>query len=305
MMSTRHPGAAQPATGRRRCAFLTLEERGDFNISDHLLHAPLAKLGWDVDEIPWTRPGVDWRGYHAVVIRSCWDYQQHIDRFLDTLALIESQTLLFNPSAVCRWNCHKRYLLDLAEAGVPIVPTRCVDRLTPSEIAAAAEAFASRRLMIKPCIGANADHTFVIRADRNKSWDGALAAFRDREPMLQPFVESIRSTGEYSLFYFGGRYSHAVRKRPAAGDFRVQEEHGGRIAPCEARDALQDVAERCLAVVQEPLLYARVDLVCLPDDRPALMELELIEPSLYFDQCAAAPERFAQSFQTRVAQHRP
>ncbi len=113
--------------------------------------------------------------------------------------------------------------------------------------------------------------------------------------MLQPFIRSIVEEGEYSLFYFGSQFSHAILKQPQPGDFRVQEEHGGSFWSVTAEDSLKRVAEQVIHVLAEELLYARVDLVRLDDGQPVLIELELIEPSLYFQEDPASAQLFAET----------
>jgi len=285
----------------RSCAFLTLEDRADFCIYDHLLFEPLARRGWRVEEIPWDRPRVDWAAFELVVIRSTWDYQKDLEAFLAVLADIASRTRLLNPVEVCRWNSHKGYLEDLAGAGVPIVPTRFAAGINEAEIHAAFGALGGARLVVKPAIGANADDAFVLSRNGESAWGEALSALSDRDSLLQPFVASVVEDGELSLFFFAGAFSHAIRKQPAPGDFRVQEEHGGLITPCTVDRETLATAEACLHACPGELLYARVDLVRLDDGRLALMEVELIEPSLYFDQDSAAPERFAEALVAMVA----
>jgi glutathione synthase/RimK-type ligase-like ATP-grasp enzyme len=281
---------------QRHCAFLTLDDRSDFYIYDHLLFEPLAALGWEAREIPWNQSGVNWGRFDAVIIRSTWDYQNHLEQFMATLAQISAETLLLNPLEVCRWNSHKSYLRDLSERGVAIVPSLWEPRLHERAIETAAQAFACDQLIVKPCVGANADDTFVLDLHHGVAPEQALATFSDRELIIQPFVKSVCSDGEHSLFFFGGEFSHAILKRPAAGDFRVQEEHGGVIQSTAAPAAMREAAVAALDAVAQPLLYARVDFLTLADGSPALIEMELIEPSLYFEQCAAAPAHFARVF---------
>ena len=285
----------------RNCAFLTLENREGFCIYDHLLVEPLAAYGWAVEEIPWTRPGVAWSDFEAVVIRSTWDYQRAPEAFLATLESIAEVTPLFNPVEICRWNLNKRYLRDLQQKGIGIVPTTWLPGLSLSTIKAEFETFDTDRLVAKPLVGANADDTFVLQRGDPETWQAALEVFARDDVMLQPFLRAIPIEGEYSLFYFGGQSSHAILKRPAIGDFRVQEEHGGIIQAVEPADDLAFAGEAVIRAIGEPLLYARVDFVRLDSGAPALIELELIEPSLYFEQCADAAQRFADQFQRLTA----
>ena len=280
----------------RNCAFLTLEDRTGFCIYDHLLFAPLADRGWKAVEIPWNRPDVDWAAFDAVVIRSTWDYQKTPEKFLSTLEAIEGVTKLYNPVAICRWNLNKRYLRDLQEKGVAIVPTTWLERLDEATLPSLFSTLDAPRLVAKPLVGANADDAFVLQARDAGSWTEALRVFGERQVMVQPFVEAIPTEGEYSLFYFGGRLSHAIVKRPAAGDFRVQEEHGGIITPATPTEDLVAAGSQAIQAIGTTLLYARVDLVRLASGQAALMEMELIEPSLYFDQHPDSAAIFAGEF---------
>lgn len=277
------------------CAFLTTDDLDAFVTYDAAAVAPLAALGWTVDDVPW-RADADWDRYDVVVVRSPWDYQGAPDDFLAALAQIDaSSARLENPLPVIRWNLRKTYLRDLERAGVPIVPTRWDEGgLTAEALAAAFRQWGTAEVVAKPVVSANADGTFRLGPDP-ASWAPALAALADRPCLVQPFVPAVVSEGELSVFAFGGEVSHAILKTPAAGDFRVQEEHGGVIRGVEPEPALLDLTRRALAAVPHdaPLLYARVDAVRLATGALAVMELELIEPSLYFSYSDGSAARFA------------
>ena len=280
----------------KRCAFLTMENVGDFYIYDELTFAPLQRLNWQVTEIPWTRANVQWNDYDVVVVRSTWDYQNQSERFLNTLAAIDAtDTRLFNPLATCRWNMTKTYLRDLQQRGITIVPTVWLDRLDAPTLRELFTRIDSATIVVKPTIGAGAEDTFVLRHDDASNRDEALRTFADRPLQAQPFLETIVTEGEYSLFYFANEYSHAIVKRPKSGDFRVQEEHGGLIAAFSADKTLRQVGDDVMTAIGETLLYARIDLVRLNNGEIALIEAELIEPSLYFPYDAESPHRFAEA----------
>lgn len=286
----------------RTIAYLTLEIRGDFYIYDHLTVEPLQQLGWRVVEIPWDRPGIDWSEFDAVVIRSTWDYQDSPEHFLQVLAEIEnSDTPLFNPLRVCQWNLNKSYLRDLESQGVPIVPTQWLQSLDKAALSNAFEFFGAQQIVAKPMVSANADDTFVLELTEQESWQPALEIFKAKALMLQPFIQSLTEKGEYSLFYFGNQFSHAILKKPKQGDFRVQEEFGGVIRSVVADRSLTSVAEQAIQVINEELLYARIDLVHLDNGQPAVIELELIEPSLYFQEDPKSPQRFAETLDRFVS----
>lgn len=277
-----------------RVAFLTLADREGYVIDDGLAIAELAARGVAVDEVPW-RAATEWRAYGAVVVRTPWDYQHDPHAFLAVLDSISRAGVpLANSLPVVRWNLHKGYLRDVESAGVAIVPTRWGRGLTGAEL----QAMVAEECVLKPVIGANAGDTFRLAPGLAPDEAARIAGlFVDREWMLQPFVKAVVTEGEFSLFYFGGAYSHAIVKRPAAGDFRVQEDHGGRIARVEADAELTSagsaVIDAMLGIVGEAPLQARVDLVRLDDGRLAVIELELIEPSLYFRHHPDAARRFA------------
>lgn len=278
----------------RNCAFLTLEDREGFFVYDHLTFGPLEQLGWRVIEIPWNRAHVKWGDFDAVVIRSTWDYQESPERFLEVLSSIEnSGTCLLNPLTVCRWNLDKNYLRDLERRGITIVPTKWLARLGEAELVGVFEELNHSNIVVKPTIGANADDTFVLKRSAPKEWQDAIETFSNRNSMVQPFVQSIVDEGEVSLFYFDGQFSHAILKTPKQNDFRVQEEHGGSIKATTVSSAFAEAGQEIVDSIPESLLYARVDLVRLPNGQPALMELELIEPSLYFTFDEQSPVRFA------------
>jgi glutathione synthase/RimK-type ligase-like ATP-grasp enzyme len=276
------------ANGPKRVALLTLEDRGSFVIDDaHAIEA-LARRGWLADEIPWRREAA-WHEYACVVVRTTWDYQREPEAFLRALERIAAVTPLWNPLEVIRWNVRKTYLRELAAKGVRVVPTRFGRGAALDQLRALRGSH-----VLKPVIGANAGDTFVLDGSQSGAELAAIAGkFADREYMLQPFVDAIRTEGEHSLFYFSHRYSHAVLKRPKEGDFRVQEEHGARIVPEAPAADLRAAADAVMATLGKPLLQARVDLVRLEDGAPAVMELELIEPSLYFREDEGAAGRFA------------
>jgi len=280
----------------RRCAFLTLNDPTGYVIDDDLAIAPLAELGWAVDVVPWDRPGVRWQDYAIVVIRSTWDYYDRPEQFLAALAEIDaSGTLLENRLPLVRWNLRKTYLRELAARGVPIAPTLWRERLQPGELASLFAELGADQAVIKPVVGAGASGAW--RLDRTSLRRQAVAIedyYSDRPLLLQPFADAILTEGEYSLFWFDGHYSHAIVKLPQAGDFRVQEEHGGDIRAVEPESSLRAAAATTLAALGETPLYLRADFVRSNDGRNWwLMELELVEPSLYLRMHAAAPRAFA------------
>lgn len=264
---------------------------------DDLAIRPLAELGWKVDTVSWRDKKADWDDFEAVVIRTTWDYQLDPEAFLGVLKRIEaSSARLDNPLKVVEWNLNKRYLREMELRGCPIVPTIWDGVYSEGEFDRWKTELAANELIIKPEISATAGHTY-----RLNSFDPELIPiFSKRQFMVQPFIPAIVTEGEYSLFYFGGEFSHAIVKIPASTDFRVQEEHGGKIIAVEPVEDLLAAGRSALSLIGEPLLYARVDLVRDAPGRFVLMELELIEPALYLRMDERAPTFFAEQFHERM-----
>jgi glutathione synthase/RimK-type ligase-like ATP-grasp enzyme len=282
------------------CAFLTIADTEGWFIDDDLVHEPLRDLGWTIENVPWDAPAT-WDDFDLVVIRSPWDYQKHLDRFLKVLDNIEdSRAILLNSRKLVQWNLNKNYLFELERKGVEVVPTLKHASVKSSDIVNAFNRFQTEALIVKPIIGANADDTFRIHKKDVAGLSGVTAftevaaLFHERECLIQPFMQNIVDEGEFSLMYFQGALSHVVLKTAATGDYRIQEEHGGGVTPVEKPEALLVAsANRAMKTLSETPLYARVDLVRTPQNTFALMEFELIEPCLYFRFDARSARNFA------------
>jgi glutathione synthase/RimK-type ligase-like ATP-grasp enzyme len=267
-----------------------MDSLAGYTSDDDLAVAPLAELGWNVATVSWRDRMVDWNDFEIVVVRTPWDYQNDPAAFLDVLRKIDaSKARLENPLSIIEWNLDKRYLRDLETKGVMIVPTIWgTGHVTENAFSEWRSFFDSDELIIKPTVSATAQDTYRLR-----KFDAELATvFAKRSFMVQPFVNAIVDEGEFSLFYFSGEYSHTILKSPTHGDFRVQEEHGGLISAMVPEAKLRETADKIVASLS-PMLYARVDLVRNDRREFMLMELELIEPALYFRMDAESPRRFA------------
>ena len=260
-------------------------------------------LGDDIAFRHWTDPG-DLADYDLVLPLLVWGYQRDCPRWFALLDQLEQQQVkLANPVSVLRWNSDKSYLLALEKTGVAIVPTLISAALTATDIAEAALNFGTVQLVVKPPISGGADGTYRLR--KGEPLPGDIAG---KEMLIQPFQPAIAHEGEYSLFYFADTFSHAILKRPAKGDFRVQEFLGGSESGADCPAGAQElavqarqVAERILGI--ETLLYARIDMLRDADDRFRLMELELIEPSLFFDYAEGGGDLFASAVEARLCQN--
>ena len=279
-----------------RCAFLSTDELEDFFVYDMMVAKPLNALGWQVEEVSWRDHGLEWNQYDLVVVRSTWDYQDDHEAFLAVLESMDSSSAqLENPLPLMKWNISKNYLRELAANGIPIIPTLWIDNLEYPAVEAAFAHFKVDEIVIKPRISANSDFTYRLNETQLAAQFSEIKSqCLNKEMMVQPMVNSIVEKGEYSLFYFDGAFSHAILKTPKAQDFRVQEEHGGSLQLVEASSALRALGQDTLKALPYPALYARVDIVELPDTL-AIIEVELIEPSLYFNMDPSSAERFAQA----------
>lgn len=299
-MTGRSAAATVSANRARHCAFLTMDSTEGWSIDADLGIAPLEARNWTVDWIPWRTPDVPWDRYDAVYIGVPWDYPQDVRGFLSVLERIDrSRAVLVNDLALVRWSLAKTYLRDLEQRGADIVPSLWYERMPRGELATWFERLDAQRLIVKPVVSTNATDTFLLAEDTADA-SMLLRTFRDRALVVQPFIATIQSEGEYSLFYFGNEFSHAICKLPKHEDFRVQEEHGADIRVAEPEPALIESADRVLRLVDPMPVYARIDFVRGGDGRFLLMELELIEPSMYLRMHPAAPERFAAAFDRYV-----
>lgn len=279
------------------------------------LLAACAEAGLHAEAVCWDDKAVRWGDYDAVVLRSTWDYVPRLPAFLIWKAAVARQTRLFNPPALVRWSSDKHYLADLERAGVPITPTRFVE---PGEDVRRAldDALAGRfgattlappaEIVAKPAVGAGSKDALRLRRDetgRARLHVERLLA-EGRGVLLQPYLGAVDERGETAMIYIDGRFSHAIRKgpllRPSAGLVE------GLFAPEEIRprEPTKDegrVAKLAFnAIPGEVPLYARIDLLAGPDGQPMVLELELVEPSLFFDQAEGSAQRFAEALRDRL-----
>jgi glutathione synthase/RimK-type ligase-like ATP-grasp enzyme len=238
----------------------------------------LARAGATVDPIAWTQTG-DISAYDLVLPLVAWGYHLDFDRWLALLDRAEAERWpMANPPALLRWSSDKAYLAELAERGVSTVPTLAVEACGDADIEEARRRFASDWLVIKPPVSGGAWGTHRLGPN-----DDLPDESRGRPMIVQPLIEEIARTGEYSLMLFEGEFSHAVVKRPAAGEFRVQPHLGGVTLPSPPPPGGIALARQALAAAPARATYARVDII--PDDDGVLriMELELVEPALFLD----------------------
>ena len=271
---------------------------------DRLLAEALDVRNIDASPAVWNDDRVDWGRFSCVVVRSCWDYHLRPVAFHDWIDRLEREGVaVWNPPATIRWNSDKSYLRDLAARGVPTVPTAWVEQGDPPSLHEVLRTHGWDRVVVKPAVSASAHETWMTDRASSARDDARFRALNARtRTLVQPFVDSIVETGEWSLVFIDGAYSHAVLKRPRAGDFRVQEEHGGSAHVLEPDARVIASASDVLAAAGSMgtgSLYARVD-GCLVRDAFVLMELELIEPALYLGTSRSAAGRLADALIERL-----
>ncbi|HEV7753650.1 MAG TPA: hypothetical protein VGO71_19010 [Baekduia sp.] len=287
-MTTRTPGGASTPP---RVALATFSVFPEGDVDDAGLPAALG----GADFVVWDDPEADWDRYDLVVVRSTWDYHDRRDAFLQWADRLGRR--LVNPPDILAWNTDKRYLHEVAEAGLPVVPTTLVEPGEPLRAPAG-------EYVVKPTVSAGSRDTARFAGGEQES-ARAAALVADihasgRTAMVQPYVASVDTRGETALLFFDGAFSHAIHKGPL---LRPGQEPTSQVfAPetIEARtasDAERDVAQRIVDWVQQRFgtlpVYARIDLVEDAAGAPLLLELELTEPSLFFAQSSGAVDRFA------------
>jgi len=277
-------------SARRRIGFVTSAELHGLTPDDRRAVPLLAGRGVEVVPTVWTEPLAE--DLDGLVLRSTWDYHLSLPGFLAWLDAVEARGIpLWNHASTVRWNVDKAYLLELEARGIPIVPTRHTVRGSGAVLSRLLREAGWNEAVVKPSVSGGAFETWragVAAADDTR-FACQLAAM---DCLVQPFLPQLASEGEWSLLFFLGRYSHAVLKTPAAGDFRVQEEFGGVASPVEPPPWVAAAAQRALEAAGHETLYARVDGV-VRTGRFELMELELVEPSLFLESAPGAADRFA------------
>ena len=285
-----------------RLALATASKFPNLTEDDRLLIEPLARLGIQAHAAIWNDPDQDWSNSAAILIRSCWDYHLHPEKFLAWIQQIESANIpILNPAPLLRWNANKSYLRDLSVKVVPIVPTFWPEQnANPINLQQKLCDLDWHNAVLKPRISATAYRTQVVSIDDAPAAQKVFDELhRGPGVMLQKYIGSITTQGEWSLMFLGGTFSHAVIKRPKPGDFRVQNDFGGTSHRADPPPHVLASATRAVEAV-DPTIYARVDGV-VEDNQFLLMELELIEPMLFLADHPEAPSRFAAAIASALA----
>lgn len=281
---------------RKKIAFVTCSVKPDFAADDLHVVASLKSSGAEVHPLPWDDDGVKWKTFDLVVLRSCWNYQLYPEKFQRWIERLEQEKInLANSGKTARWNLHKGYLKDLRQQGVHTPETVWIPQGGTCNLSSLINTRQWTKAVVKPAISANALNTFVFSvssaAQEQDRFDTLIA---QGDMLIQKFVPEVQENGEWSLIFFNKEFSHAVIKRPAVKDFRVQHDFGGTATHAEPPSFVLQQAKTILDLIEEPLLFARVDGV-VSEDKFLLMELELIEPVLFLEKNNGAAHAFAQA----------
>lgn len=295
-------------TDKRSIAFITCSEHPGLCEDDRLLLEPCRQAGLEVAPVIWDDASVDWTSYDACVIRSTWDYCQKLPAFERWIEAMHAQEIpLHNPPRLLKWNLRKTYLRDLQAKNIPIIPTLFVEKSDQvprlQELLEDAPTLpgSDDQFVIKQIVSAGGYQAWKIHASDALRFQSEFDRLvRETGALVQPYVPEVKTHGEWALLYYNGEFSHAVLKKPAAGEFRVQEKFGGNqweeTPPAELIEAGKSAIEaaRKITGVQD-VLYTRVDGVVV-QGRFRVMELEMLEPSLFLLQAPAkAQHAFAQA----------
>ena len=310
-----------------RFALLTSDDLESYILDEHYLEKALKEKNHEWQWVSWKTKEVDWQSFDCVIVRTTWDYTKELSFFLKQLKTIENQNgFLLNPYSLIQWNSNKRYLLDLEKEGIPVVSTHFYENLAFLENIF--DDLDTDKIVVKPSVGAGSKNTFFLdkksieffkeeksAESRSLSMDSVKQGLgkttmdwnsveimekvfknlQNRELMVQPFMKNIVLQGEFSAHFFGRQMSHCILKKPKTGDFRSQEEYGGYIRKVDMTESQMDFCKRVMNQIKGPWLFARIDFVMDNQGQEALMELELIEPSLYFRYAKGSAKLFVES----------
>lgn len=270
-------------------------------LEDQLVQSELENHGFRVSRTSWDDPHFDWKSTRFALFRATWDYFHRFPEFSSWLNRVSSETTILNSTALIKWNMDKHYLLDLIEFNIPVVPTQILEPKSNLSLAEFYDRSGFKEAILKPAISGAARHTYRLRRDNIAEYENVFKELIEYEAiMLQPFQERILTEGEVSLIYFGKNYAHAICKKAKPGDFRVQDDFGGTLHEHEPDQQELLVAQAALDACPELPVYARVDLVRNSENEPQIMELELIEPELWFRRNKNAAKLLASVLQSHL-----
>lgn len=284
-----------------RIGLATAPEFPRLSEDDRLILEALQARGINSQPVIWSDDAVRWDQYKLIVVRSCWDYHRRLKAFRSWIGMLETHSVaLWNPPDLLRWNLDKSYLSDLRGSGVPTVPTVHIEQSSPQTLQSVLQNNGWDEAVVKPAVAATAYRTSrVTLATAVTDQQRLEEVLAHSDALVQPFVPEIQSEGEWSLIYLDGEFSHSVKKYPQSGEYRVQAEFGGRVVSETAPQSFIDIGHHALEQLEHRPLYARVDGVetetCI-----RVMEMELVDPELFFRHSEAAIEWFVDRLSDRL-----
>jgi len=262
---------------------------------DQLVLTGLIKRGVSVKKVAWSDPNFDWKSTKYILFRTTWDYAEKFDEFADWLMDVAFKTKLINSYDLVSWNLDKHYMNDLKQEGVHIVETYFVQPKDSRTLTQIHEELGWKNTVLKPAISASAKNTFKLSEETLAAHEVTFSELIAEEAMLlQPFQDSILERGEISLMMIGGTFTHAVIKKAKPGDFRVQDDFGGSVEDYQPTDEEIELAIKTVNACETQPLYARVDMANDLNGVPAIMELEIIEPEMWFRRNPDAADLLAE-----------
>ncbi len=263
-------------------------------LEDRLIGEALKKHGLSVQRKDWADPEVDWSETNASLFRTTWDYFDKFDQFKTWLETTSQQTTFINPIEIIMWNMDKHYLKDLKDKGINIPPTHFIKKGEQKSLIELVNDSGWNELVLKPTIAGTARHTYKLDPSNIENHQQIFSQLIAKEDMMiQKFMNNIVEKGEVSLILIGGVFSHAVLKKAKPGDFRVQDDFGGTLHDYQPSFEEIQFAEKAVSACSPQPHYARVDMIWDNEGIPAIGELELIEPELWFRRYPVAADALA------------
>ena len=261
-----------------------------------LLKQALERLGLSVSRTYWDDPNYDWTQTRAVIFRTSWDYFERFEEFWPWLQRIQNQTQVINSMELVKWNIDKSYLFDLAQKGIPIVPSVLVKKGVSRSLNEIAAQNNWTDLVVKPTIAGGGYLTYKYLGQELGQMQSEFDALvHERDMLVQGYIPSITTRGEASLMVFGGGFTHSILKRAKPGDFRVQDDFGGSVHPYEHTPQEVALAQKVMAQCSQVPAYGRVDIVWDDQGWPMVSELEIFEPELWVRNAPWSADHFAKA----------
>lgn len=285
----------------KKIGFITSSADPNLTADDLLTKPHFLQKGYELEPVIWDHKPQNLNDYTALVFRSCWNYHLKFAEFQNWLESLKTlQVPIFNSLAISKWNLHKKYLLELQEKDVSTSFTQLISQ---TERQPQLDTFfqTQKQVVIKPAVSLNGHETFLVDVADQAAWLAHIATIqKNADVLVQEYLPEIKETGEYSFIFFNGQFSHAVQKLAQNGEFRIHIEHGGRRVSYQPSDDEIKQAEAIVSRVPENLLSVRVDAV-LRAGRLILIELEIIDPSLFLENDLLSAQRFTEALLEKIS----